>query len=80
MRLTITAAQALNMLALTTMRNFDRNDWHAFSGCESRSPMIGEFGDEYVGQFTLVVDGDTLLVINEDTMLDGGIMFNLSIT
>jgi hypothetical protein len=75
----ITAQQALNMLALTTMRFFDRDDWHAFAGCESRSPMIGEFGDEYVGRYTLVVDGAVLLVLGEHDET-GGIMFNLSLT
>lgn len=42
-------------------RPFTAQDWQAFSGCESASPLIAE-GDEIV----VVIDGATVYVCNED--------------
>lgn len=39
------------------LRHFDRDDWSAFAGCESESPLIA-----YSETFTLVVD-DTYVEI-----------------
>ncbi|KRQ99266.1 hypothetical protein CP49_11760 [Bradyrhizobium valentinum] len=60
------------MLAMTSMRHFDRADWDMFAGCESRSPMIGEF-DNHV----IVLDGDLLNIIHADDE-HGGQLFKLS--
>lgn len=34
------------------LRHFDRDDWHAYAGCESADPLIA-----YFETFTLIVDG-----------------------
>ena len=63
--------EALKMLAATTMRQFTREDWYGFSGCETKDPMIGEFGD-----FTIVLDSSTLNIIHGEDMY-GGTLFEL---
>lgn len=50
---------------MITFRKFDKNDWNAFSGCESDQPMIADHDN-----FVLIVDGDSIEVIM--TMAEGG--------
>lgn len=69
----ITPAQALTMLAKTTMRPFDQCDWQAFSGCESDEPLIGEFDLDT----TLILDGDVLNVLLPHNVDTGGQLFKL---
>ena len=46
------------------LRPFDRDDWHAYSGCESENPLIA-----YSETYTLIVDGDH---VGTDRMTDSG--------
>lgn len=71
-RTEVSGAQALEMLGNAVMRPFTRDDWFAFAGCESKTPMIGEHRN-----WTIVLDGDTLLVI-EDGDDYGGQSFKLT--
>lgn len=52
---------ARQLLCDTKMRPFTKEDWMAFAGCESEDPQIGVNGD-----FTLVMDGSTLLIVHKD--------------
>lgn len=72
----VTPTQALTMLTKAEMRAFDEGDWAAFAGCESEKPMIGEYKAGDVFSFTLIVDGNALLVIAEGDQY-GGQVFNL---
>jgi hypothetical protein len=71
---TLTAVKAFRLLALATMRPFTKDDWHAFAGCESREPLIGEVEDT-----VLILDDQTLLVLTNDDMINctGGTLFAL---
>jgi hypothetical protein len=67
-----TAAQALDILARTTLRDFTKDDWLGYSGCESEKPLIGEYNGTVV-----VVDGPCLLLIDGADEY-GGQLFTLS--
>ena len=57
------ASMALRMIALTSFRPFNSDDWVYFAGCESKTPLIGEFEE-----FLIVLDGSRveILVSGED--------------
>jgi hypothetical protein len=55
------AAEALRMLATTTMRPFTKDDWFGFAGCETKDPMIGE-----QGEFVIVLDGAMINIVHQD--------------
>lgn len=59
-QLALTHAQALQLLARCSMRPFEKGDWMAYAGCESRDPMIGS-----IDGHTLVLDA-RLLCIERD--------------
>lgn len=63
--------EALRMLATTEMKPFNKMDWCAYAGCESKDPMIGESGE-----FTIVLDGDLLNICHQDDGY-GGTLFKL---
>jgi len=63
--------EALKLLAHATMRPFTKDDWYSFNGCETKDPMIGEFGE-----WILVLDGATLNIIHVDDGY-GGTLFEL---
>ena len=65
-------AQIFKMMALTEFKPFTEDDWASFSGCKSAYPMIG-----YNGEFTLVLDGETLNVIDADDDY-GGAFYTLT--
>jgi len=60
-----TPAVALFTLSQTKMRNFTEDDWRAWSGCNSETPMIGEIKieDEEVA---VILDGNQLDFYDED--------------
>lgn len=49
-----TAAEAVELLRRCDFREFTRNDWAAYAGCESKDPRIAELGN-----MAIVLDGDT---------------------
>lgn len=52
------ASMALRMIALTSFRPFNKDDWMYFAGCETKNPLIGEFEE-----FLIVLDGNLVLVL-----------------
>ena len=46
------------------LRPFTKQDWQAFSGCESDSPEIAELTGTFDG--VLILDGETVQVIEND--------------
>lgn len=67
----VTQIQALRLLARATMRDFNSNDWLAFAGCETTTPLIGELDD-----YSIVLDGDVLNIAHKSDNC-GGQIFNL---
>lgn len=67
----VTKAQALDLLARAPMRDFDKQDWEAFAGCEGKNPKIGE-----IEGHTVVLDDDRLLIL-EDGDEYGGQVFDI---
>lgn len=65
-RTNVTAKKALEMLGAAMMRPFTKEDWMGFSGCEDPNPTIG-----YVETYVLVVDGNTLLVLEQSDEYGG---------
>jgi hypothetical protein len=57
----MTAIEILRLVATTEFRPFTKTDWMGFAGCESEEPMIGQVGD-----LTIVVDGELIVVVDED--------------
>lgn len=64
--------EALNLIANAKFRPFDKNDWMAFSGCESENPLIAygvSFGTPIPlsseDLFTVIIDGDNINIIAE---------------
>jgi hypothetical protein len=68
----ITKTQALTLLASTTFRDFTKNDWACFAGCESENPRIGENGP-----YMVVIDGDIINILHNDDIY-GGQLFTLT--
>lgn len=66
------AAEIFKMLVLTVFEPFTERDWEAFQGCKSANPRIG-----YNGNFTLILDGETLNVIDADDDY-GGAFYTLT--
>jgi hypothetical protein len=63
---------AFDILAHTELRDFTKDDWYGFAGCESSNPMIGIAGD-----FTVVLDGSCLMIVhNADE--EGGETFSVT--
>lgn len=54
------AAEVFSLIAETKFEPFTYGDWQAFMGCESENPYIG-----YNGEYTIVIDGDTVNIIAE---------------
>lgn len=71
-RTDLTAAQLMILIAKTQFSPFTEGDWNCFMGCESSNPFIG-----YIGTYTIVLDGDTVNVIEEGDEY-GGQLFKLS--
>lgn len=65
-------AEIFRMLVLTEFKPFNTERWAAFCGCKSAHPMIG-----YNGEFTLILDGETLNVIDADDDY-GGAFYTLT--
>lgn len=67
----MSATEAFRLMARAQFREFNKGDFYAYAGVETRNPMIADL-DGYV----LVLDGDVLNVIHE---LDsfGGQLFRL---
>jgi len=59
----LTMSQALALLAKADFKPFTRNDWYAFSGCDSADPMI--YYDEVAG-LTIIHDGEAIDFIDDD--------------
>lgn len=66
------AAEVLFLITQTKFKHFTENDWEAFLGCESENPLIG-----YNGDYTLVLDGETLNIIHAEDLY-GGKLFSLA--
>lgn len=62
----VSCATALRAMAKTQMREFTAADWDSYAGCDTRNPMIGEFGE-----YTLVLDGNTLNICHVDDSYGG---------
>jgi hypothetical protein len=71
-RTELTPAQALVLIAKTEFRQFTKNDWACFSGCESTNPLVGEIGD-----YCIVLDGEVVNIIHCGDGY-GGQLFNLN--
>lgn len=71
-RTQLSAVEVFRLMALTEFKPFTESDWEAFLGCESENPFIGHNGD-----YTLVLDGETLNVIHAEDMY-GGQLFSLT--
>lgn len=54
-------AEVLAMVSVTSFADFTKNDWLAFSGCESYNPKIGYYGD-----YILIIDGEVLAITDVD--------------
>ena len=71
-----TRAQALRLIAFTTFREFTKEDWYGFAGCESENPMMGE--NHWHGEDILIVlDGSS---VNMLFAMDcgGGALYDLN--
>lgn len=71
-RTQLSAVEAFRLMALTEFKPFTERDWEAFLGCESETPFIG-----YNGDYTLVLDGETLNIIHAEDLY-GGQLFSLA--
>lgn len=65
---TLSAAEAFILMAKTEFREFDKNDWDCFCGCESANPLIG-----YNGEYTLILDGENLGVFSDTINFEGNV-------
>jgi hypothetical protein len=72
MKTQLSAVEAFRLMALTEFKPFTESDWEAYLGCESENPFIG-----YNGDYTLVLDGETLNVCHFDDGY-GGQLFSLA--
>jgi hypothetical protein len=68
----LNATELFALIAQTEFKAFSAHDWDAFSGCESEAPFIG-----YNGDFTIVLDGETVNVIHAEDEF-GGQLFSLN--
>lgn len=68
----LNATEILALIAKTQFAPFTDSDWEAFSGCESATPFIG-----YNGDFTIVIDGETINTIHAEDEF-GGQIFSLN--
>ena len=68
----LNATEILALIAKTQFSPFTESDWDAFAGCESEAPVIG-----YNGDFTIVIDGETVNVIHAEDEF-GGQLFSLN--
>lgn len=55
-RLPQSTIEAMRLIAKTQFRPFDKNDWMAWSGCNTEEPFIGEFED-----IVVILDGDAVV-------------------
>lgn len=53
-----TQPELLSIMAKTEFKPFTKADWFCFSGCETDEPLIG-----YYEEFTIVIDGDIVNII-----------------
>jgi hypothetical protein len=67
-----TKTELFSVMAQTTFKPFDKMDWDAFAGCESKNPLIGYYGD-----FTIVIDGGLINIVHSEDMY-GGQLFELN--
>jgi hypothetical protein len=66
-----TQAELFTVMAQTQFKPFDKMDWDAFAGCETKNPLIGYYND-----FTIVIDGEMINIVHFDDGY-GGQMYTL---
>lgn len=54
-------ATALKLVATTEFRPFTESDWHAWQGCNSKNPLIGENG-----KYAIIIDGDEVTFCDDE--------------
>lgn len=64
------ATEVMVLIATTKFEPFTKGDWDAFMGCESETPYIG-----YNGEYTIVLDGDTVNLVKEFDEYGGELYF-----
>jgi hypothetical protein len=69
MKTELSLNEALKLIALTKFSAFSEEDFYAFSGAESEDPVIG-----YNGEFTIVIDGETINIIHESDETGGQLL------
>jgi hypothetical protein len=65
--------ELMAIIAKTKFEDFNKNDWYTFAGCQSDKPLIGEYGD-----FTIVIDGSMVNVVNWENTEGGGRLYSLA--
>lgn len=61
-----TETELFSVMAQTEFKPFDRYDWDAFAGCETKNPLIGYYND-----FTIVIDGGLVNIVHSEDMYGG---------
>ena len=74
----MTKAEALKILSEAEFRSFDHHDWYAFSGCESKHPLICDNRSDYL----IIMDGGSFTFYTSsmlETFSDDGVYrFNIA--
>ena len=53
----MTKSDIMRLVAQTQFREFTKEDWYAFAGCDSSNPLIAEIDD-----WTVLIDGETISI------------------
>jgi hypothetical protein len=69
-----TTAEMLSIIATTKFDQFCEADWEAWSGCDSKNPLIG-----YHEELSICIDGDVINVVHADDEY-GGVLYHLILT
>lgn len=67
-----TNAELLPILTQTKFHPFDTADWMVWSGCTTKNPLIGEYGE-----FTIIIDGNIINMIHSEEEF-GGELYELN--